>query len=67
VETFVAWAKKKISTKTKSATPAPAIDVLINNAGGAMGLDPVAVGKDEDWETMLQTNVLGLLRVPCCR
>jgi 3-hydroxy acid dehydrogenase / malonic semialdehyde reductase len=37
--------------------------VLINNAGGALGLDPVATGKDEDWETMLQTNVLGLLRV----
>jgi NADP-dependent 3-hydroxy acid dehydrogenase YdfG len=39
------------------------LDVLINNAGGAQGLDPVAEGKDEDWETMLQTNVLGLLRM----
>ena len=39
------------------------IDVLINNAGGAQGLDPVASGKDEDWTTMLQTNVLGLLRM----
>jgi len=36
--------------------------VLVNNAGGAQGLDPVAQGKDEDWETMLQTNVLGVLR-----
>jgi NADP-dependent 3-hydroxy acid dehydrogenase YdfG len=33
--------------------------VLINNAGGAHGLDTVAEGKDEDWETMLQANVLG--------
>jgi NADP-dependent 3-hydroxy acid dehydrogenase YdfG len=41
----------------------PKIDVLVNNAGGAMGLEPVAQGKDEDWETMLQTNVLGVLRV----
>ena len=36
---------------------------MINNAGGALGLDTVATGKDEDWETMFQTNVLGLLRV----
>jgi 3-hydroxy acid dehydrogenase / malonic semialdehyde reductase len=39
------------------------IDVLINNAGGALGLEPVAQGRDEDWETMMQTNVLGVLRM----
>lgn len=39
------------------------LDVLINNAGGAHGLDPVAQGKDEDWEATLQANVLGILRV----
>jgi NADP-dependent 3-hydroxy acid dehydrogenase YdfG len=39
------------------------IDVLINNAGLAAGLDPVAEGKDDDWIQMLETNVLGLLRV----
>jgi 3-hydroxy acid dehydrogenase / malonic semialdehyde reductase len=39
------------------------VDVLINNAGGAMGFDTVAEGKDEDWEFMMQTNVLGVLRV----
>ena len=39
------------------------LDVLINNAGGAHGLDPVAQGKDEDWEATVQTNVLGVLRV----
>jgi len=38
------------------------LDVLINNAGGAKGLDKVAEGKDEDWEFMMQTNVLGVLR-----
>jgi NADP-dependent 3-hydroxy acid dehydrogenase YdfG len=37
--------------------------VLINNAGGAHGIDPVAQGKDEDWEATVQTNVLGILRV----
>jgi len=39
------------------------LDVLINNAGGAKGLDKVAEGKDDDWEFMMQTNVLGVLRV----
>jgi 3-hydroxy acid dehydrogenase / malonic semialdehyde reductase len=39
------------------------IDVLINNAGGALGLEPVAQGKDDDWEAMMQTNVLGVLRM----
>lgn len=53
VEKFVAWAR----TKTD------AIHVLINNAGGAQGLDTVAEGKDEDWETMFQSNVIGLLRM----
>lgn len=41
----------------------PRVDVLVNNAGGAHGLDPVANGRDEDWETMFQSNALGLLRV----
>jgi 3-hydroxy acid dehydrogenase / malonic semialdehyde reductase len=39
------------------------VDVLINNAGGAHGLDPVATAKDEDWEAMFQINVLGVLRM----
>jgi NADP-dependent 3-hydroxy acid dehydrogenase YdfG len=57
VERFVAWAKTRLPKRS------PAIDVLINNAGGALGLDTVANGKDADWETMLQTNVLGVLRM----
>ena len=44
-------------------TQTDCVDVLINNAGGALGLDTVAEGRDEDWETMLQTNVLGVLRM----
>jgi len=39
------------------------VDILINNAGGAHGLDPVATAKDDDWEAMFQSNVLGLLRM----
>ncbi|WP_019632832.1 SDR family NAD(P)-dependent oxidoreductase [Actinomadura atramentaria] len=37
--------------------------VLVNNAGGAVGLEPVADADPEDWRTMYETNVLGLLRV----
>ncbi len=53
VAEFVKWAR----------TLNGQIDVLINNAGGALGLETVAEGKDADWETMMQTNVLGVLRV----
>ena len=52
---FAAWAKAQIKSQP--------LQVLINNAGGAQGLDTVATGKDEDWETMLQSNVLGVLRM----
>jgi NADP-dependent 3-hydroxy acid dehydrogenase YdfG len=38
-------------------------DLLVNNAGTALGLDPVADGRDPDWQAMLDTNVVGLLRV----
>ncbi len=60
VETFIAWAKEKIRTPKSEIRN---LHVLINNAGGAHGLDPVAEGKDADWEAMMQTNVLGILRV----
>jgi NADP-dependent 3-hydroxy acid dehydrogenase YdfG len=60
VTRFISWASKIIQG---SRTPAAKLHVLVNNAGGALGLDTVAGGKDEDWETMLQTNVLGLLRM----
>ena len=53
VEAFVAWVR----------TLTPTVDVLINNAGGAHGMDPVATAKDADWEAMVQSNFLGLLRV----
>ena len=39
------------------------VDVLVNNAGGAHGADTVAEGKDSDWEAMVQSNFLGLMRV----
>lgn len=37
------------------------IDVLVNNAGLALGLDPEYDGSFEDWDTMIDTNIKGLL------
>ena len=37
------------------------IDVLVNNAGLALGLEPEYKGDLDDWETMIDTNVKGLL------
>lgn len=39
------------------------IDVLINNAGNAHGLDPIQDGNEEDWDAMMDINVKGLLYV----
>ena len=39
------------------------IDILINNAGNAHGLDPIQSGSIDDWEAMLDSNVKGLLYV----
>jgi 3-hydroxy acid dehydrogenase / malonic semialdehyde reductase len=55
VQAFMDWARQRLGTAR--------LDVLINNAGGAHGIDTIAGGKDEDWEAMLQSNVLGVLRV----
>ena len=53
VNAFADWAK----------TIADRVDVLINNAGGAHGVERIEDGRDEDWETMFQSNALGILRV----
>ena len=39
------------------------LDILINNAGLALGLDKINEGKISDWETMINTNIKGLLYV----
>src|SRR4051812_35891494 len=39
------------------------LTLLVNNAGGARGLDPVAAGSTDDWQWMYDVNVLGTLRV----
>jgi NADP-dependent 3-hydroxy acid dehydrogenase YdfG len=60
VEAFMAWAKEKLANRQ---SPSANLHVLINNAGGAHGMDNIADGKDADWEAMIQSNVLGVLRM----
>ncbi|MER7111309.1 SDR family NAD(P)-dependent oxidoreductase [Streptomyces sp. NPDC000229] len=38
-------------------------DVLVNNAGGALGADPVATGDPADWRQMYEVNVIGTLNM----
>ena len=45
------------------AAAIPACDVLVNNAGGALGLEPVGEADDELWRTMFESNVLGTMRM----
>ena len=53
INAFVAEVQKKFGR----------IDVLVNNAGLARGLMPIAEASDQDWIEMWETNVLGLMRV----
>lgn len=39
------------------------VNVLVNNAGLSQGLDPIDKGDTDDWDTMIDTNVKGLLYV----
>lgn len=41
----------------------PECRVLVNNAGGAFGLDPIATASVDDWRAMYEVNVLGTLRM----
>ena len=41
----------------------PRLDVLVNNAGGAYGLDPVESASVDEWRAMYEVNVIGTLQV----
>ncbi len=45
------------------AARVPACEVLVNNAGGALGLDPLAEADEEQWRAMYEANVLGTMRM----
>lgn len=46
-----------------AAAAGPAVHVLVNNAGGAYGLEPVADADLDAWQRMFDVNVLGVVRV----
>jgi len=60
VEGFISWARRIVQGPKSKVRR---LHVLVNNAGGAHGLETVAHGKDADWEAMIQSNVLGILRM----
>ncbi len=41
----------------------PVAQVLVNNAGGAVGMEPIATADPDDWAGMYDVNVLGVLRM----
>jgi hypothetical protein len=45
------------------AAQVPRCDVLVNNAGGALGLEPLGEADDDHWRGMWEANVLGLMFV----
>ena len=45
------------------AEAVPDASVLVNNAGGALGLEPVAEADEERWQAMYESNVIGVMRV----
>jgi len=57
--------KKKEVAKAIASLPPDfnTIDVLVNNAGNAHGLDPIENGDVDDWDAMIDINIKGLLYV----
>lgn len=53
----------QVASALEKVTAEGGIDTLINNAGGALGLDTVAEGAAEDWRWMYEVNVLGALNM----
>jgi NADP-dependent 3-hydroxy acid dehydrogenase YdfG len=51
------------SVAALAAAVGDSLNVLVNNAGGALGLEPVAEADPEKWRRMYDVNVLGLLHV----
>jgi len=47
----------------EAATALGPVHLLVNNAGGALGLDPIESARVTDWQWMYDVNVLGTLRV----
>ncbi len=62
--TFDVRDKEEVSAKINSLPDKfKSVDILINNAGNAHGLDPIHKGDVDDWDAMIDINVKGLLYV----
>lgn len=60
------WAPLDVSDPSSVESFCDGVDscrILVNNAGGALGLDRVEEADENDWLTMFQVNVLGTLRM----
>ncbi|MEH6682284.1 MAG: SDR family NAD(P)-dependent oxidoreductase [Sediminicola sp.] len=56
--------KEAVTSAIKSLPPSfSQVDMLINNAGNAHGMEPIHEGNTDDWDAMLDINVKGLLYV----
>jgi NADP-dependent 3-hydroxy acid dehydrogenase YdfG len=51
------------SVAALATTVGDRLDVLVNNAGGAFGVAPVAEADSDDWRRMFEVNVIGLMQV----
>ena len=51
------------SVAALAAAVGPSLRVLVNNAGGAFGMSPVASADSGEWRAMFEVNVLGLMQV----
>jgi 3-hydroxy acid dehydrogenase/malonic semialdehyde reductase len=64
ISTFDVRVREEVISKLEELPPEwRKINVLVNNAGLSQGLDPIQKGNYEDWETMIDTNIKGLLYV----
>ncbi|GAA2724556.1 SDR family NAD(P)-dependent oxidoreductase [Cellulomonas aerilata] len=52
-----------VARLVREVTGGGPVHALVNNAGGALGTDPVESGSLDDWRAMFEVNVLGTLRV----
>ena len=59
--TVVAWDVRDAAGLAR--VPTREVDVLVNNAGLALGTEPIQDGNPDEWDVVLDTNVKGLLRL----
>jgi NADP-dependent 3-hydroxy acid dehydrogenase YdfG len=60
------WARLDVTDPASVSAFVRGLDecaILVNNAGGALGFEPVSDAVDEQWLSMYQSNVLGLMRM----